>query len=610
MSPFVARRPRRPAVPFLVAGLLAACGDSPVATTIEPRGSATVAATVAASVGPAPTVRILDAKGKPMKGVLVRWRAGSGGKVVNDTVRTLASGEASSGGWTLGTTAGVQTLTATADGIATPFTFTATAAPGPLATLVRITPEGLSAVVNSFVTPPPAVRAEDQYGNVLEGVEVVFGVFEGSGTLTGATQRTNAQGIATVTAWRLGTGSGPQLARATAGNVPVIPFSVTALPGPPSNVVRFVGNDQQGLSGFPVDIIPGARVVDEFGNPVGNVPVTFTPGPNSGSVTVPTTTTDPATGTAFVGSWTLGSAPTQTLVATSTLLPGRSATFTATAVQTQFDLTVRFIGDGGTPQVRDAFTAAAAKWRRVIVGDVHTVPLNIPAGGCGLSWLPAINEVINDVVIYARIASIDGPGRILGQAAPCYLSTSSRLTLMGIMEFDLDDMPTLISRGLLTDVILHEMGHVLGVGTLWGDTGRTLLSGRGTADPFFTGATARTQFTALNTVTYSGTPVPVENTGGAGTRDAHWRETIFGRELMQGYAKSGGMPLSRITVGSLQDLGYVVNLAGADSYTFTAPLRFDATPGLRLLLDGDVRAVPLVEVDARGQQRLVRPPPQ
>ena len=102
----------------------------------------------------------------------------------------------------------------------------------------------------------------------------------------------------------------------------------------------------------------------------------------------------------------------------------------------------------------------------------------------------------------------------------------------------------------------------------------------------------------------------MENTGGQGTRDAHWRESIFGRELMQGYAKAGGMPLSRITTGSLQDLGYQVNLAASDGYSLTAPLRFDPLGTFQLSLEGDVWNAPLVEVDAQGRQRVVRPAPR
>ena len=35
------------------------------------------------------------------------------------------------------------------------------------------------------------------------------------------------------------------------------------------------------------------------------------------------------------------------------------------------------------------------------------------------------------------------------------------------MQFDVADMAKLISNGTLQSVVLHEMGHVLGIGTLW-----------------------------------------------------------------------------------------------------------------------------------------------
>ena len=37
-------------------------------------------------------------------------------------------------------------------------------------------------------------------------------------------------------------------------------------------------------------------------------------------------------------------------------------------------------------------------------------------------------------------------------------------------------------------------------------------------------------------------------------------------ELMTGYVEKGVSPLSRITIGSLQDLGYAVDYSAADSY--------------------------------------------
>jgi len=51
-----------------------------------------------------------------------------------------------------------------------------------------------------------------------------------------------------------------------------------------------------------------------------------------------------------------------------------------------------------------------------------------------------------------------------------------------------------------------------------------------------------------------------------GTADAHWRESIFGPELMTGFVNHGAMPLSAITVGSLADLGYTVNPLAADPF--------------------------------------------
>jgi hypothetical protein len=69
-------------------------------------------------------------------------------------------------------------------------------------------------------------------------------------------------------------------------------------------------------------------------------------------------------------------------------------------------------------------------------------------------------------------------------------------------------------------------------------------------------------------VTVNAAGVPVEATGGPGTALGHWRETTFGAELMTGWAGPGtNLPLSRVTVGALADMGYTVNFAAADNYT-------------------------------------------
>jgi hypothetical protein len=66
----------------------------------------------------------------------------------------------------------------------------------------------------------------------------------------------------------------------------------------------------------------------------------------------------------------------------------------------------------------------------------------------------------------------------------------------------------------------------------------------------------------------------VENTGGPGTRDSHWRETVHNAELMTGWIEGGGVanPLSEITIASMADMGYLVDMTAADPYVLFNPL--------------------------------------
>jgi hypothetical protein len=131
------------------------------------------------------------------------------------------------------------------------------------------------------------------------------------------------------------------------------------------------------------------------------------------------------------------------------------------------------------------------------------------------------------------------------------------------MEFDSADLATLEASGQLYDVVLHEMGHLLGIGTIWQALG--LLRGAGTTNPRFLGARATAEYNAIFGT--SGTSVPVEGRpSGLGSRDSHWRESVFGNELMSPYISGTPNPISRVTVASLADLGYTVNMNAADPY--------------------------------------------
>jgi len=66
--------------------------------------------------------------------------------------------------------------------------------------------------------------------------------------------------------------------------------------------------------------------------------------------------------------------------------------------------------------------------------------------------------------------------------------------------------------------------------------------------------------------------IPLEQDGGVGTSCGHWDEDCFLDELMTGIA-TGSLPLSTITVGGLEDLGYTVDYGNADPYS-----TFDLNP--------------------------------
>jgi hypothetical protein len=77
--------------------------------------------------------------------------------------------------------------------------------------------------------------------------------------------------------------------------------------------------------------------------------------------------------------------------------------------------------------------------------------------------------------------------------------------------------------------------------------------------------------------------VPLETEGGPGTANAHWREATFNTELMTGFLDAGANPFSRITIGGLQDIGFLVNFDAFDDYTvFNNNAALRAGPTVRL----------------------------
>jgi hypothetical protein len=304
------------------------------ANTIAVNAGNNQTATINTTLPIDPSVVVTDAGGNGVPGVQVTFAVASGGgSITGATQTTDANGIATVGNWTLGATAGSNTLTATAPGlVGSPVTFTATGTVGAATTIAINGGNNQTATVGTPLPVDPSVIVRDAGGNPVPGVSVTFAVTAGGGSITGGSATTNAAGIATVGSWTLGTQAGTNTMTATSGTLSGSPitFSATGMTGAATTIVINGGNNQTAAAGATLPVDPSVLVTDAGGNPVQGVSVTFAVGSGGGSITGGTQTTN-ASGIAAVGSWRLGNAAgTNTLTATSAGLTGSPVTFTAT----------------------------------------------------------------------------------------------------------------------------------------------------------------------------------------------------------------------------------------------------------------------------------------
>ena len=521
-----------------------------------------------------PAVRVTDRYANAVGGVQVVFSVLEGGGVVTgDTAVTDSDGRATPGSWTLGSDPGANSLGAALADVGS-VTFVATGLVAVPVAVTRVSGDGQTAPVGTPVPVNPRVRVTDAEGGGVPLVAVTFSVILGEGSVTGSAVLTDDDGRAEVGSWTLGTVAGTnRLQAAVSGLTPVV-FSATGSPGPPASMTVNGGDGQTAQAGTVIPIPPSVRVRDSFANPVPGVAVTFSVLPGEGSVTGSPAWTN-SSGVAGVTTWTLGPDPgVNTLTATTVGV--EEVVFTATATASpppsEFAIELQFM-TSIDPAQEAIFREAAARWEEVIVGDLPDFTGVLPAGGC-----QPVEETggVDDVKIYVSIVPIDGVGGVLGQAGPCYVWNPDErvLPITGIVRLDEADVAKLQADGMLKDVIIHEMGHVLGIGTLWNVSPNAFLVGGGGSDPYFDGPAAVAAFDAAGGSDRPTPKVPVENTGGAGTRDSHWRETVLNSELMTGWIEPPGTlnPLSTITIASLADMGYIVNMSAADPYTVFSPL--------------------------------------
>lgn len=238
-----------------------------------------------------------------------------------------------------------------------------------------------------------------------------------------------------------------------------------------------------------------------------------------------------------------------------------------------YKIDIRYFGRATSASEQVLFANAAARIEQIVTGAPPLVDATgaDPAKNCSATGVGIFSGTIDGIVIYASFDSIDGRGKVLAQSGPCYIRQNGTKddyrTSIGVMKFDTADVAALVGSGNLQEVITHEMLHVLGFGSFWDTTAANLLINYGT-NVSYIGAGGIAGCKSLGGLNTCASSVPVEGTqGGDGTINSHWRESVFGNELMTGFINAGKNPLSIMTIRSLEDLGYTVDTTAADPYT-------------------------------------------
>lgn len=498
----------------------AATSPSGAAATINATATPGQAAAVAVSAGDhqagtagngiavRPAVKVTDANGNGVPGTSVTFAVVTGGgSITGATATSDSTGAATVGSWTLGTVAGVNTLSATATGLTgSPLTFTDTGKAGPPAAVTTTDGDNQTAVVNTAVPISPSVQVTDANGNAVGGVAVTFAVASGGGSVTGGSATTGADGVAVVGSWKLGASTGKNTMTATVAGITAATITATAtpVPGAAATIAISTGDGQSAFVGTATNVKPAVRVTDASGNPVNGTSVTFAVGTGGGSITGASQVTN-TSGIATVGSWTMGpSSGANTLTATSTGLAGSPLTFTATAGPVVSAIAIN-AGSGQTA-VAGAAVATAPSVKVTNSGGAGvpgvTVVFAVKSGGGSLTGASPVSDASGVATVGSWTLGKTAGANTITASVPALVGGAVTLSATGVAGPPAKYQVTAASTSPVaggTDVITAQLEDVNGnhVAT----AGKVVTWSSSVSGTSFTSATSTTDATGQATAT-------------------------------------------------------------------------------------------------------------
>ncbi len=309
--------------------LFSATGTAALPVSISVSAGNSQSAIAGAAAGSPFEAVVRDTYGNPVSGVTVNWAVtGGGGSLSSASNSTNASGISMST-LTLGTLVGSNTVSATINATATSTSFSATGTPGAPATISVSSGNAQTGTAGSALSSSFVAVVRDANTNLVPGVTINWAVTAGGGSLSSASNSTNASGQSASTL-TLGTTAGSNTVTATINATAIsTAFSATGNPGAPASISKASGDAQNGATSNALTNPFVAVVRDANNNVISGVTVNWAVTAGGGSLSSASNATDVAgqsTSTLTLGSSTGSNTVTATINATAI-----STTFTANA---------------------------------------------------------------------------------------------------------------------------------------------------------------------------------------------------------------------------------------------------------------------------------------
>ena len=269
-------------VTFTVVGLLV-----PVPRTLTKLSGDGQQGSVWTSLSEPLVVQVQDQNGNVLAGVQVTFAIiGGDGNLSRVTVTTDAQGRAAS--ILTPQVGGTIRVEVTVEGLE-PVMFTAVGLLSPQG-LTKLSGDEQRGPVGSALAEPLVVEVLDEEGNGLEGAEVTFAVTAGDGTLSVETTTTDAGGRASATLTLEGVGGTVRVEVTVEGLEPVMFTAVGLLA--PRTLTKLSGDEQQGPVWTALSEPLIVQVLDQNGNGLEGVRVTFAVTAGDGLLSVQLALTD------------------------------------------------------------------------------------------------------------------------------------------------------------------------------------------------------------------------------------------------------------------------------------------------------------------------------